>query len=985
MFFASHWARLGKLALFSAACWSVGFAFAQIPPPGTVITNTATSSQQVGATPQNSTSNPVSIVVGIAPSTLPILTKSFGAPSILIGGNTTLTFRLTNGTGNPAQTAISFIDTLPSGLRLTAGATSTVSGAGCAGAVTLTAPGTINVSAGTMTPGTATCDIIINGVTNSAGVNQDCSTNPPAFTNGPASVTGVNNASNGVTNQCLVVSPLLNVVATPICVNNTPFVDYTVTPVGVPAPNGVTIAWDKISGPNVTTLPNQPLMGRLLWPGTTLDSYGTPTGWPGWVFANGGWQPVNDGLRPNMSLSFTVNPTTTVVVSYPPATPACNPNPPIKITLEMSLIKSLSANFGSSPSGPYTVTVRYLNVSHPDGGKTDVSIVDALPAGMALVPGSLRILPSGGNEVKLTNTSGTTPLYGANATYNTAGNTVTVGFPQLPQGEWGLIEFDINIAAGVPVDTIISNIAKVSYTDNTGTKSQPRPSNPGDFRVTGSEGVTLVGQTIASVPPGSTVTFENVLTNKGVRPDTFDITLSNSNYPAGTVIKLYKSDGVTPLSDTSGNSVPDTGVVAAGGTYKIIVKAQLPNGSSGGPYSISKNAVSVSNPFVKASDVDVVTAIASLCRMTLEPNNAGQVAPGGSLVYTHVLTNVGNCTETVTVPANFLSNGTSGWTAQVFIDNPVAGGSSIVGVLDSGDTQVNSTTTITVPPGGRVVFLNRVAAPATATNGSGNTSTLQVNAGNSGLLSVTDVTTVSNGSTGNVIDVITGFIDPGFQRSTVWGFIGRPLYLRADAPSCNANPTVIERRTIIITGPNGEREEIIATETGPNTGMFVADVINIRLPPVVAADGILEGRPYDVYDVDLVGCGKKIATTITLIDPNGVVFDSRTNQPIAGATVRLVTSSGGRCTGTPASVSTLEGGQVVSAQNVVITSADGRFNFPLVAPGEYCALVTPPNGYTAPSTVPFTQLPPGRNIVATGATSGGSYGGSFALTQFTGP
>lgn len=90
---------------------------------------------------------------------------------------------------------------------------------------------------------------------------------------------------------------------------------------------------------------------------------------------------------------------------------------------------------------------------------------------------------------------------------------------------------------------------------------------------------------------------------------------------------------------------------------------------------------------------------------------------------------------------------------------------------------------------------------------------------------------------------------------------------------------------------------------------------------------------------------------MTLIDPNGVVFDSHTNQPIAGATVRLVTASGGRCTATPANVSTIAGGVLVPAPNVVLTSADGRYDFPLVSPGDYCILVTPPNGYTWASTV----------------------------------
>ena len=68
---------------------------------------------------------------------------------------------------------------------------------------------------------------------------------------------------------------------------------------------------------------------------------------------------------------------------------------------------------------------------------------------------------------------------------------------------------------------------------------------------------------------------------------------------------------------------------------------------------------------------------------------------------------------------------------------------------------------------------------------------------------------------------------------------------------------MIERRTIVITGANGEREEIIATETGPNTGIFEASGLPVRNPPVIAGDRILEGNAYDTYSVELIGCGMK--------------------------------------------------------------------------------------------------------------------------------
>ncbi|MCY7304600.1 MAG: carboxypeptidase regulatory-like domain-containing protein, partial [Rhodoferax sp.] len=982
--------RLGGVALLLGFLVNAALAVAAVPPPGTIVPNIATSTQQVGAALQSTSTNTVQVTVGAPSLAQPTLTKSFASASISLGGNTPLNFRLTNSAGNPAQTGITFIDTLPAGLRLIAGATSAVSGAGCTATVLLTAPSTISVTSANMTAGTATCDIAVNGITNAAGANPDCSLNPAGFTNGQSAISGLTNVSNGVTNQCLVVTPMLNAVANGVCLQHTPYVDYAVAPIGVGAPAGVKIEWQKISGEIVQTLTNLPLSGRVLWPGATVDGTGNPTNWPGWVRIGDFFYPVNDGLRPDMRMIFTVNSTITVVVNYPAATAGCNPNPPTgppaKPNLDVTLVKWLSQNYGLSPSGPYGVTIRYANASHIDAGKNGVQVSDTLPAGMLFVPGSLRVRPvPGGPAFALSGASGTTMINGASATYTTSANSVAIVFSRLSPAEEGFLEFDVNIAPGFPVDAIIQNTAQVSWLDAMGVSVGPRISNTVDFRVTGTEGVTLTGMTLPRVDPGSTVIFENILTNRSGRTDTFDITLTASNYPQGTRFKLYKPDGLTLLPDTNGNGIADTGPVGSGATYRIIVKAELPNGSAGGPYTIAKNAQSISNPLVRASDNDVVGTISTLCRVVLEPNNNGRVAPGGSITYSHVVTNIGNCTETITVPSGFLTNLVAGWGARAFVDNPAAGGQSIVGVLDAADAELTTLTTFTLVPGASAVLLNRVTAPAIASNGTSNTTTVRITASLTGALSATDTTTILIGSTGDIIDVIVGFIDPGFLRPTVWGFIGKPLYLRANAPSCNADPTVIERRTIIITGPNGEREEIIAIETGPDTGMFVAEPIAIRLPPVVASDRVLEGNPYDSFQVEIVGCGKKIATTITLIDPNGVVFDSRTNRPIAGATVRIVTASGGICTNIPATVRQLVTGQVTPAANSVVTGSDGRFNFDLVAAGDYCVLVTTPNGYTWTSRVAATQLPAGRNILATGPTSGGSYGGAFRVGPETGP
>ncbi len=858
---------IGQAGFACAVIFSA--AHAVVPPVGTVLTNTASSSQQVGGAPQTTTSNAVTATVG-ALAGPPTLRKRFGAESINVGESTTLIFTLFNTAGSPVQTGIAFTDTLPAGLRLTAAPTVTLA-PGCTGTVAFTQPSTITVTNAGIASGTQVCDFIISGVTNvstnaATQSNASCAGSPAAFTNGPTSISGLTNVANGVTNQCLIV----------------------VAPIIVP---------------------------------TTYDLF---------------------------------------------------------------FSKSISAAQGNSPSGTYRIVIRYGNGGITEALKTNVTISDILPAGMTYVAGSLRLSsPPQTNDASLGAATGPFTFNGLTGTYETAPDRVSVNFATMRQNESGLVSFDVNIAPGLALNSVLTNIAQNSYTGIDGTRVGPRVSNPVDFRITGTENITLRGVTLASVDPGSTVTFNNILTNSTSKTDGFDITLSGSNFPPGTIFQLFKSDGITPLTDTNGNAIPDTGPVAPGATYRIVVKAILPPGIAGGPFHVSKNAQSITNPLIRAIDDDIVTAINSVCRVLLEPDNSGRTTPGGSVVYTHLLTNVGTCIETITFPANFLVNGSASWTAQIVVDNPVAGGQSIVGVFDATDVVVTPGTTFTLPPGARIVFLNRVVAPTNAVSGAVNTTDFRVNTTSSGTLTNRDTTTI--GTTATVENIIQGFIDGGFQRATPWAFIGRDLFLRANAPSCNQLPDVIERRTIIITGANGEREEIIAIETGPNTGIFEAGGLPVRKPPVIAGDHILEGNSYDTYSVEIIGCGRRISTSVTVIDPNGVVFDSRTNEPVAGATVRLVVAQGGVCTSTPATVSQLVNGAIVTAPASVVTRADGRFDFPLVSPGDYCALVTPPNGYTFVSVVPVSQLPPGRNVLATGSVTGGSYGGVFRVGPDTGP
>jgi uncharacterized repeat protein (TIGR01451 family) len=165
-----------------------------------------------------------------------------------------------------------------------------------------------------------------------------------------------------------------------VCINDTPYVNYTVTPLGfAPSADPVDIEWITEDG-NATiveTLTGEPLTGQLLWPGTTLDGGGNPIDWPGWDFVGGEWVEINDGLRPDMRIRASINPDDEVVVSYPPALPTCSANPPVA---DLAVTKD-DGGASVSVAGSVTYTIEVTN-SGPSNA-SNVVLDDPTPPGLS--------------------------------------------------------------------------------------------------------------------------------------------------------------------------------------------------------------------------------------------------------------------------------------------------------------------------------------------------------------------------------------------------------------------------------------------------------------------------------------------------------------------------------------------------------------------------------------------------------------------------
>jgi trimeric autotransporter adhesin len=290
----------------------------------------------------------------------------------------------------------------------------------------------------------------------------------------------------------------------------------------------------------------------------------------------------------------------------------------------LNVTKAMSAVSGNAGTGPYTVTLTYSNTGNTPASNVVVS--DPLPAGMVYVPGSARWSVTGPSLI-LTDAAdgsqGTSPTIVYDFGASTVGQA-TATINSVAAGQSGTVTFQVNIQAGLPVSTL-NNTARYGYFD--GATVQPNVNtNTFSFSVNQTAAATFVGQTVASATQGSTVTYNNTLTNNGNGTDTFDITVG-TGFPAGTAYTLFKADGVSPLLDTNGNGIPDTGPLASGATYNVVLKVTLPSGAVGGPYSVSKTATSAFNTTVAPVATDTLTAIVANS-VDLTNNAALPGAPG---------------------------------------------------------------------------------------------------------------------------------------------------------------------------------------------------------------------------------------------------------------------------------------------------------------------------------------------------------------------
>jgi uncharacterized repeat protein (TIGR01451 family) len=314
------------------------------------------------------------------------------------------------------------------------------------------------------------------------------------------------------------------------------------------------------------------------------------------------------------------------------ATVATNTDTTTVSNSAVTVTKSMSVTSGPSPSaGAITVNLAYANTGTQ--AASTLTLGDALPAGMTYVAGSARWSTSGAtalSDAGTGNPAGIAFDYGV----TTAGK-VTAIVSSVAAGSSAQLSFQVTIAAGLsPTNTALGTSCTAAgcpaLTTNGATYSTSvqavTSTNNVMYNVVQAGSVVLNGSgassvngtgeplVVASAAQGAVVSFTTYAWNLGNGSDTLNISTGTSTFPAGTTFQLFKADGTTPLLDTNGDGIADTGPVAAGGSFTVVVKANLPtNGvtgnNAGAGFTATVTATSVFSPGTSDTAVIKLSAI----------------------------------------------------------------------------------------------------------------------------------------------------------------------------------------------------------------------------------------------------------------------------------------------------------------------------------------------------------------------------------------
>jgi uncharacterized repeat protein (TIGR01451 family) len=364
--------------------------------------------------------------------------------------------------------------------------------------------------------------------------------------------------------------------------------------------------------------------------------------------------------------------------------------------------------------------------------------------------------------------------------------------------------------------------------------------------------------------------------------------------------------------------------------------------------------------------------------LTLAPPRGAVAAPGASVTLAHRLANTGNFTSDFRIDVfNLVFDAFDATALELLHDRDHNG------LAGAGDTPVANGGVITLAPGEFADLLLRLTVPVSTP------------LSQQALVRLT-ATGLVQGASASVIDTletpvpgslpVLAFYDaPDYRRTTRVVPLEAPLQVLALARGCDLDSTRIDIvRLTLSSRLTGDREVVSASETAPHSGLFRV----VPGAPTVAGsnasavgDGVLTLLRGDQVTAELAGCGGTNTRATAWVEPQGVVYESRSNLPVGGVRVRLVDVSGAGNGGQPGGPARVLAGDGLSVRPADLTTdALGRFSFPLVPRSTYRLEVLPTEPWRFPSRMSATALPAGRFT-----DLAGSYGGPFTSADSLAP
>lgn len=396
-----------------------------------------------------------------------------------------------------------------------------------------------------------------------------------------------------------------------------------------------------------------------------------------------------------------------------------------------------------APNGDITYTLTYKNTGN--GAAAFVTIQDALPNTVTYTAGSGLW---SGSSTALTDATGGDPA-GIDYRYDSTSKTVLVSLTNVPANSTGTVKFTVKANAGN--NSNVNNTASIFIDDNNDPTSTPSGTTPTQsnqttvtptliYTGTINDSATDVyadaakvttdpnkdDQILSVTSQGVPVVFGDddgstdggpdliVVHNTGTATETFNVSINKSALPSGSIVQLFKSDGVTPLTDTNGDGIVDTGPIAAGGTYNVIAKVTLPSTYSETDTNITNVTTLTLTPVSNPSKTDTIRlVITDVVKATVDLTNgdntdtttggptagsSGQdtgvpvdtktTAPGTAVTFPLSVTN------NSTTPDNFNLSSTglpSGWTVQYYVDANKDGVPDGAAITNTGNIPAGST------------------------------------------------------------------------------------------------------------------------------------------------------------------------------------------------------------------------------------------------------------------------------------------------------